>query len=82
MAKLVTFLGMHLRLPAEKDCGLTNRSTGHFAAVQFWAQKSSPKFAHRKVPVSSNVRRRNERCLHFHHSEYQNQPQLRLTGGK
>ena len=36
--------------------GLTTRSTGHFAAVQFWAQKPSPKFAHRKVPVSSNVR--------------------------
>ena len=37
--------------------GLTTRSTGHFAAVQFWAQEPSPKSAHRKVPVSSNVRR-------------------------
>ena len=36
--------------------GLTDRSTGHFAAVKFRAQKPSPKFAHRKVPVSSNVR--------------------------
>ena len=36
--------------------GLTTRSTGHFAAVQFWAQEPSPKSAHRKVPVSSNVR--------------------------
>ena len=36
--------------------GLTTRSTGHFTAVQFWAQEPSPKSAHRKVPVSSNVR--------------------------
>ena len=36
--------------------GLTTRSTGHFAAIQFWAQEPSPKSAHRKVPVSSNVR--------------------------
>ena len=58
MAKLVTFLGMHLRLPAEKDCGLTNRSTGHFAAVRAWLSfHFQPNTAHRKVPVSFNVRR-------------------------
>ena len=39
-----------------QKCGLTGRSTGHFAAGQFWAQKPSPKSARRKVPVSFNVK--------------------------
>ena len=40
--------------------GLTIRSTGHFAAVQVWASfHSRPNPAYRKMPVSSNVRRRN-----------------------
>ena len=37
--------------------GLTIRSTGHFAAVQFLSSfHSRQKFAHRKVPVSYDVR--------------------------
>ena len=40
--------------------GLTDRSTGHFAAVQVWAINSSPNSVHRKVPVSSNVRPHNQ----------------------
>ena len=45
-------------LPHQSGRGLTGRSTGHFAAAQFWARKPSPKSARRKVPVSWNVRRR------------------------
>ena len=43
----------------QKQRGLTIRSTGHFAAVQVWAKNHSPNPAHRKMPVSSNVRRQN-----------------------
>ena len=40
-----------------KQCGLTGRSTGHFAAGRVWASfHSRPNPAHRKMPVSFNVR--------------------------
>ena len=42
-----------------RHCWLTHRSTGHFAAVRVWPSFHSwPNPAHRKVPVSSNVRPR------------------------
>ena len=42
---------------SSRHCWLTNRSTGHFAAVRVWPSIHSwPNTAHRKVPVSSNVR--------------------------
>ena len=43
---------------------LTNRSTGHFAAYGRWASfHSRPTAARRKMPVSSNVRRRSSAAL-------------------
>jgi hypothetical protein len=44
---------------------LTNRSTGHFAACGNWASfHSHPIAAHRKMPVSSNVRQRQCKLCH------------------
>ena len=45
-------------------CGLTGRSTGHFAAVRVWLSfHFQPNTARRKVPVSFNVRRHRTRCV-------------------